>query len=364
MKYKIPENRIQFLREIFLEYSFKGIDLDTKALDQISESIELDFIAKNHNYDDGNNILLHIINNPNCDFSTAKMIFFRSDLDGFLKTNKKSDDYELISSIIQNCNNEFYKTENFHYNPSEDSEILEFDFDIAKNIFPSALFAKAKGKKIEPDFAENFQKRNISTINEKVSIHKKPDKIVVSNKRLSFEFDFPENFKTIQDNVIEKFIKEYKFPDNLEKTFGISEIQLRRVIIKPELIIEDKNLIIALFVFNSTSLLMKNAVTNVGTIMRNEFVYVQSFFQITGVEENFDKIKRIKYNDNWFALSKGMRIKIENLQNEKYLKLLLVEKDGLLFYSLIISDLIENLDNDIIQNLIINRTRIQQQDFS
>lgn len=125
------------------------------------------------------------------------------------------------------------------------------------------------------------------------------------------------------------------------------------------MIIENENLIFALFVFNSKSLLLENGVTNVSTILRNEFIYIQAFFQIAGVEENFDKIKRIKHNDNWFALSKGMQIKVENLQNEKYLKILLVEKESLLLYFLIISDSIENLENEIIRNLIIHRTRIQ-----
>lgn len=84
MKCKVSEIRAEFLREKFFEYSFKGVDLDQEIFDNISELIELDFIAKNHNYDDGNVILLLIINNPNYYLSTAKMILFRKDIDGLL----------------------------------------------------------------------------------------------------------------------------------------------------------------------------------------------------------------------------------------------------------------------------------------
>jgi len=58
MKCKVSEKRAEFLREKFFEYSFKVINLDQETFDNISEPIELDFIAKNHNYDDGNVILL------------------------------------------------------------------------------------------------------------------------------------------------------------------------------------------------------------------------------------------------------------------------------------------------------------------
>ncbi|WP_428986803.1 DUF4274 domain-containing protein [Sphingobacterium faecium] len=51
----------------------------------------MDFIVKNHNYDDGNEILLNLIKNPNCDLSTVKMIFFRADIDGFLTSKDKTE---------------------------------------------------------------------------------------------------------------------------------------------------------------------------------------------------------------------------------------------------------------------------------
>lgn len=229
MKYKISVKRAAFLQEKFSEYSFKRIDLDINTLCQIYEPIELNFIAKNHNYDDGNEILFHIINNPYCDFSTAKMIFFRSDLDGFLKTKEESGDFKLISTILQNQINKHYTNENFYYNPTEDSEVVEFGTDVAKSIFPSAFFGKPNGKKIEPDFAENFRKRNISTLKEKVTIQKRSDHLRVSSKSVNFEFDFPENFKTIFDAEIDKFIEHINFQLTFMKNLGFQKIDLRKL---------------------------------------------------------------------------------------------------------------------------------------
>ena len=353
MKYSISEKRRNFLKDKFFEYSFKEIDLDTKTLNSISEPIELDFISKNHNYDDGNEILFQIVNNPHCDFSTVKMIFFRSDLDGFINSRKDSIDESLIKSIIKNCEQNFYKEEKFYYNREDDNGVLEFDLDKGLSLFPSSLFGKAKGKKVEPNFAEKFSKRKIS--NSEIEIQNLNKTLKILSKNFTFEYSFPEGFEKIEKNELDNFIKNYKFPENLE----INESQLKKAIIKPELTIKKNDLLIVLFVFDSKPLMLENSLTNVATILRNEFVYIQAFLQIIGVEENFEKIKRIKHNENWIALSKTMQIKIENIKNEKFLKLLLLEKSGLLFHFLIISSKTENLENETIKNLIINRITIK-----
>ncbi|MGN7707023.1 DUF4274 domain-containing protein [Chryseobacterium sp. 22543] len=85
MKFKVSEKRAAFLAHHFLNYSFEGRELDIKTFNTIQETIELHYIAQNHNYDNGNDLLKHIINHRQCDISTARMIFFRSDIDGFYK---------------------------------------------------------------------------------------------------------------------------------------------------------------------------------------------------------------------------------------------------------------------------------------
>ncbi|KQT17673.1 hypothetical protein ASG31_09795 [Chryseobacterium sp. Leaf404] len=357
MKYKVSEKRAEFLREKFFEYSFRGIDLDLDTLNNITEPIELDFIARNHNYDDGNDILLKIIENPNCDLSTIKMIFFRADLDGFLARNIESEDFELISNIVANCKKDYYQSERFYYTPEEDSYKLDFDLDKANSIFPKILFGKSKGRKIEPNFAEFFKQRNIPKSN--INIEKLADKITIRSAETLFEYDFPNNFKIICEQKINQFIDNYKFPQNLKSTFSISDKLLKKVVINPQVVLKNDNTTIILFLFNAKPLRMENALTNVATIMRNEFSYIQAFFQITGVEENFDKIRRIKSNENWFAISRGMQVKIENFQEEKYLKILITEKGDFLFYFTIFSNSIENLEYEKIQEQIIDHINVQ-----
>jgi hypothetical protein len=53
-----------------------------------------------------------------------------------------------------------------------------------------------------------------------------------------------------------------------------------------------------------------------------------------------------------------MKIKIVNIESEKYLKLLLSEKNGFLFYFLIISNSMENLKDEVIEHSIIENITI------
>ena len=356
MKYKVSVKRAEFLREKFYEYSLKGIDLDLDTLNKITEPIELDFIAKSHNYDEGNDILLNIINNPNCDLSTVKMIFFRADKDGYLAQNEESDDFVLISKILENCKNNYYKNERFYYNPEEDPYILAFDLDKENYFLPKILFSKPKGRKIEPNFAEFIKLRIIPKSD--LNIEKLADKITISSANTIFKYSFPDKFKIIGEEEIKHFIENFKFPQNLKSKFSISDKQLKKVVLNPQVVLKNDSTSIIVFVFNAKPLRMENATTNVATILRNEFSYVQAFFQITNVEENFDKIRRIKSNENWYALSRGMQVKFENFQKEKYLKILITEKSNLLFYFTVFSNSIENLDEEIIQKLIINQIKV------
>ncbi|UZJ63736.1 hypothetical protein OKW96_14990 [Sphingobacterium sp. KU25419] len=74
---------------------------------------------------------------------------------------------------------------------------MEFNFETAKKVFPSILFTKPKGKKLEQNFAEKFKKRNLSTT-QKINIQKSLENIIKSQKSI-FKYNFPENFETIND---------------------------------------------------------------------------------------------------------------------------------------------------------------------
>ena len=358
MKYKVSESRMKFLRDKFFEHSFKNITLDIDTLNHISEPIELDFIAKNHNYDDGNAILLIIVNNPNCDLSTLKLIFFRADIEGFINFKRNSDDYELIQTIIEIFDKNPNIAEKFYYDPTEDSDALEFDIESAKKIFPAALFGKPKGKKIEPSFAEKISRRAISK-NQEIKIEKKEKYIVVTTQNSSFKYKYPDSFQTVNSEIVNQFIDDYKFPLDLKTKFLVSEKELRKALVKPEIVLKNKNSIIVLFIFSCEPLRLENAVTNVVTMMRNEFIYSQAFFQITGVEEEFEKVNRIIINKDLFAMSKVIQIKFENFQEVKYCKFLLVQKDDILYHFSVYSDNIDDMETNKIRNLLVENINIQ-----
>ncbi|MNJ94117.1 hypothetical protein D3C87_118040 [compost metagenome] len=355
MKFKISKKRADFLTKVFFEYSFKGNGLDREVLAGITEPIELDFIAKNHNYDDGNDLLLAIVTHPYCDISTVKMIFHRADVEGYLKHGERSGDFELIRTIIAYVDNGFYKDEKFYYDPAGDHDALSFDAgELSKfSNNDAVLFGKPKGKKLEASFADDFHRRNLNFYDGAVKTAITPTGINVTAAKCNFIFKVPEgNFKIVEESTVKNFLDCYTFPAGLKDSFGVSEKQLRKVLIWPDLVIENEELLLILFVFNSKALQLENALTNVSTMMRNEFFYIQAFVEIVGVEENFEKITRIKHHDTWFAVSKAMQVKISDLGNLKFLKLILVEKGGILFSFSVISNQIEKLDNEVVKNLI------------
>lgn len=354
MKYKISEKRAEFLIDTFFEYTFKDKELDVKALNDITEPIDLQFIAKNHNYDDGTEILAHIINNPNCDISTAKMIFFRCDVDGYLQLGEESVDFQLISSILINFEKQLYTEERFYYDYKEDSDALSFDEEQARTKLSSqnSLFSKPRGKKIIPSFADNFHQRNLKFYPGYLEIIEADDKLCVNTELFNFEFQIPGDFCKVDQEQYNEFYKSIRFPNALKSRFAETENNLKKILTKPTLLIRNDNLLIVLYLFNSKSLRLKNGVTNAATMLRNELIYIQAFVDIEGVEEGFDKINRIKHDDTWFAISKGMQIKIANIEDVKYLKLILMERDGLLFSLSIVSDDAENLTNEIINDVI------------
>lgn len=357
MKYKISKKRAEFLSDTFFEHSFKENVFDIKLLAEITEPIELDFIAKKHNYDDGNNLLLSIVNHPCCDISTAKMILHRADVEGYLKKGEGSGDYKLVHTIISHMNTGFYKHEKFYYDPKNDPETLTFDEEELKKFIKndSVIFGKPKGKKCEISFSDNFHRRNLKFYDGTITIVSNSDGLCVKAANYNFIFKVPEEgFRKVEENTIKDFIACYTFPSGLKDLSGVSERQLRKVIIMPNLVIENDEILLVLFLFNSRALQLENALANVSTMMRNEFFYIQAFVEIVAVEADFEKIIRIKKNDVWFAVSKVMQVKINNVENLKFLKFILVEKGGILFSFLVISDQLEKLEEKLIKDLIHN----------
>lgn len=359
MKYKISRKRAEYLNRTFFEFGFKDEDSCQKELNNISEPIELNFIAKQHNYDDGNELLHQIINNPYCDISTAKMVFFRADVDGFLKLGQSSDDYELIRSILSNFENQFYKDEHFYYDVANDPDALTFDMDElrAKVNMNISLFSKPKGRITEPSFSDNYHQRNLKFYVGNLTIFDHNDYLSVVNDKYKVEFEIPLNSSRIDEHTYEDFMNFWRFPASLNKTFGVTEKSLKSVISKPVIITRDMSCTLVLNLFCSRPLMLENSLTNVATILTNEIVYLQAFVDIIGVEDDFIKFKRVKHDGIWFAATKIMQIKVPNIDKYYFLKLILMEVDGLLFSIALIANSIDDM-NEIPTTDLIGRFTI------
>ncbi|KYH07802.1 hypothetical protein A1704_03815 [Chryseobacterium cucumeris] len=354
MKFKVSEKRAAFLAHHFLNYSFEGRELDIKTFNTIQEPIELYYIAQNHNYDNGNDLLKHIINHRQCDIPTARMIFFRSDIDGFIKDKNNCEDTDLITSILKNFEKNFYSQELFYYNPDQDPDSLHFDHQEFLNQYQSVdtLFSNPKGKRVEPSFNETFHQRNLKFYQGNLTITNEDEKLLLKTVHNEILFQIPTGFVRVDHERYDDFFTAWKFSENLRKRFDTSDKALKKVLVKPQLIVENDDFIIALNIFNSKPLHLTDNVTNVATILRNELVYLEAFVDIIGVEDDFIKFKRIKHDNKWFVSTKGMQIKVVNIENLQYLKLLLVEVDGILFSLFIITDTLDNFNKDIIPEII------------
>ncbi|MDR3025056.1 DUF4274 domain-containing protein [Chryseobacterium sp.] len=354
MKFNVSEKRAAFLAHNFFNYSFEGRELDLRIFQSIGEPIELQYIAQNHNYDNGNDLLNLIINHPKCDISTAKMIFFRSDIDGFIEHKNNCGDTDLITSILKNFENNFYSRERFYYNPDQDPDSLHFDRQKFLNQYQSAeaLFSKPKGKRIEPSFAQAFHLRNLKFYEGNTTITSKDGKFLLTTPHNEILFQIPVGFVPVNDKRYNDFFTSWKFSENLEKRFDTSDKVLKKVLIKPQLIVENEDFIIVMNIFNSQPLQLIGSVTNVATILRNELVYLEAFVDIVGVEDEFTKFKRIKHDNAWFVSTKVMQIKVVNIESFYFLKLLLVEVEGILFSLFIITSNLDKFIKEITSEII------------
>jgi len=354
MKFKISEKRAAYLRNIFFNYSFEGKELDIEILQSIEEPIELQYLAQNHNYDDGVELLKVIISHPKCDVSTAKMIFFRSDVDGFINDKKNCEDTDLIASILENFKNNFYSQELFYYNPDLDPDSLHFDredFIRQYSSYEKSIFSQPKGRKIA-SFAEEFHQRNLKFYEGNLNIMHEDKSLLLRSSNVEISFQIPLGFEHIKNEIYDDFITSWKFSDNLKKQFDTSDKALKKVLIKPELIIENDDFAVVMSIFNSKPLKLKDSLTNVSTILRNELVYLQGFIDVVGVEDEFMKFERTKHDDVWFVGTKIMQIKLANIDTLQYLKLLSMEVDGILFSIFIIVNKLENFKKEIAKKII------------
>ena len=79
MEYNLSPDRVQLLKDSFIEFSFEDKLPNKDFFDSIQKPEELHFIADFYNWDDGPEVLTWIIDSDLCDEGTAKMIFWKSE---------------------------------------------------------------------------------------------------------------------------------------------------------------------------------------------------------------------------------------------------------------------------------------------
>ena len=125
MKMEIAKDRQEFIEAHFSE----GDNPTRKKFEQLTTSEELHYVAENHNWDDGVEVLQWIAESNLCSEATALMIFWLSQPEEYTEYSwnaKKLPNYceievfDLIRTIVENFKKGFYKKTDISYDPKED----------------------------------------------------------------------------------------------------------------------------------------------------------------------------------------------------------------------------------------------------
>ena len=125
MNMEIPKDRQEFI-----EAHFDEADEPTREeFQQLTTSAELHYVAYNHNWDSGLEVLQWIAESDLCSEATALMIFWVAQPEEYTEYSwnaKKLPNYsdieifDLIRTIIENFKKGFYKKTDIAYDPKED----------------------------------------------------------------------------------------------------------------------------------------------------------------------------------------------------------------------------------------------------
>jgi hypothetical protein len=117
-------------RQEFIEAHFNEVGNPTrKEFEQLTTSAELHYVAYNHNWDSGVEVLQWIAESNLCSEATALMIFWRAQPEEYIEYSwnaKKFPKYvevevfNLIRTIVENFKKGFYKNTDISYDPKED----------------------------------------------------------------------------------------------------------------------------------------------------------------------------------------------------------------------------------------------------
>jgi hypothetical protein len=142
----INKKRKELLLENFFEFYGQEGKPSRDFFDTITNSEELHFIAKEYNWDDGSIVLEWIVNHPQCDEATAKLIFWRGSPEFHQEYETEEevpiwckDGFRLLKQIISNFESGFYKKSELYYNVKENGRNVNEKVKNAKWEIPEVL---------------------------------------------------------------------------------------------------------------------------------------------------------------------------------------------------------------------------------
>lgn len=147
----VDNNNLKWLKDILYCDNNELIKKDIKL---INNSHCLHVLAANYNWDNGFEIPKEIVNNNNCDFGTALMLFYDADGYRLLDTDIESSLFELvewkdfISNLYNKILNNEFKNQNISYTP-QISKVQRYKLKKKNPNIPDIILQKSPGFEAE-----------------------------------------------------------------------------------------------------------------------------------------------------------------------------------------------------------------------
>ena len=140
----LSQARKDFIDAHFHE-NVAGQDLSREAFNQLQTPQELDYLAKQHNWDNGVQLMIWVAQSPLCSQATAAEIFWLSQpqeyqqykLASKLRSDAKQQVFALIQAVMQRFPQDYAAADDIHFDPAP---MLQGSVDI-----PAALYKPTPG---------------------------------------------------------------------------------------------------------------------------------------------------------------------------------------------------------------------------
>jgi Domain of unknown function (DUF4274) len=157
-KYIVSSKRCRFIEDHFFEWSFGKSDdcrPDQLIFNQLNHPAELHYLASIYNWDDGETVLLWILDSQLCTRSTANFLFWRAAPDWYLRCD--INDLEscpefnraglvVLKKIVEKYNNNSFSPYQIYFDPAGEIEpIMEKN---PKWSFPDGVYDVIDGVSI------------------------------------------------------------------------------------------------------------------------------------------------------------------------------------------------------------------------